>query len=190
MVGLACMIDQRWLGRLARPQHLRALLRLFCGRRGPAPRGRAGDVRLVLNIVRRPYGKAADIPFDEACWHDKSVVGFRAIVQAIMLYMLQQDVILRLIYSMERRIHPVSPCTRTRASRLNPEDRRELRSKTPSDLLTHGQCRQPAPQANSPMSRLGWPRTSDGDPIYLQHRRVAASPPSVPVAGQKVADRQ
>lgn len=37
------------------------------------------------------------------------------------------------------------------------------------------------------MSRLGWPRTSDGDPIYPRPRRVAASRA---VTGQKVADRQ
>lgn len=104
-----------------------------------------------------------------------------------MLCILQQDVMLQLINGMERRIHPVWPCTGPGAPRLNPGRRREVRSRNPSDLLKHGQCRQPPPQANSPMWRLGSPRTSDGDPIYPQHRRVAVFRA---VTGQKAADRQ
>ena len=59
-------------------------------------------------IVRRPHRKHHTF----CSWkHDNSVTGFKATVHVIMLYVVQQDVIRQMIYGMERRIHPVSPCT-------------------------------------------------------------------------------
>lgn len=72
MVGLVCMTEKKKLTRLARQRDCDMSAHCcVCRRRGPAPRERAGGVCLVLNIVRRPFGKHQTFRSNQ---HDNSVV--------------------------------------------------------------------------------------------------------------------
>lgn len=96
---------------------------------------------------------------------------------------LHQDVILQLIYGMERRIHPVSHmhgAQRTQAQPRNAEAREVRSRKAPlRSAQTRSMQSNPPPQANSPMWRLGWePRNIGRWP--QSNPDLAASPSSVP----------
>lgn len=108
-------------------------------------------------------------------------------MHVIMLSILQQDVMLQLIYGMERRIHPVWPCTGPSAPRLNPGHRREVRSRNPF-RFAQTRSMQTATAAGE-QSDVGGLARPEHRTVTQSTPNIAASPSPAPSRGQKVADR-
>lgn len=168
MVRLVRMIDQRWLTRLMRlgraPTCAR-IVRPLPSR--PSPSTRTAGGRLVLSIVRRPHRKHQTFPL----WrHDNSVTGFKAGRAGYhALPQLHQDVILQLIYGMERRTRPVSHMHGAQRTQAQPRNAkaREVRSRKAPLRSAQTRSMQTGHRRRRTVrcGGLGWgPETSDGGP--------------------------